>query len=298
MSPTNRQGWLALPSLAWLTVFFAAPTFIILGLSFKPATVTGGFGEGWSLAAWHMLWDPIYLAIAWRTLWLSSATTAICITLALPVAYYLARCAPRRRRLLLIAVILPSWTNFLVRVFAWKTLLHPQGLLKQLLDATSLIAPNQPLLYNPGAVLLVLVYTYLPFAILPLYAAADRFDFGLLDAARDLGANALTAFVRVFLPNVAHGIGVAVLMVFVPALGSYVIPELVGGVHAEMIGNKIAQRAFIDRNLPLAAALGSCLMLVVLLPMWARMAWTRKGTDPKGPSNPASEPNEPAGGAR
>lgn len=281
---TGRKGAVGLggPSVVWLTVLFAAPTLLILVLSFKPATPTGGFGPGWSVEAWASLWDPAYATIAWRTLWLSVTATAICLLAAVPTAGFIASRSPRRRGLYLTAVILPFWTSFLVRVFAWKTLLHPQGFIKQILLTLGLAQENTMLMYNPYTVLLVLVYTYLPFAILPIYAAAEKFDDSLLEAARDLGAGPVTAYLRVYLPGIKTGIYVALIMVFIPCLGSYVIPDLVGGINAEMLGNKIAQRAFTDRNLPRAAALASALMAAVLIPMWFIPAWRKR--DKENPS--------------
>ncbi len=169
----------------------------------------------------------------------------------------MARASERRRRILLMLIIVPFWTSFLIRIFAWKSLLHPEGLVKKALVALGLAGPETSLLYNAGAVLLVMVYTYLPFAILPIYAAAEKFDFRLIEAARDLGARPFQAFRRVFLPGIRRGLLTAVLVVFIPALGSYVIPDLVGGPSSEMIGNKIAQRVFVDRNLPHASALSA-----------------------------------------
>ncbi len=173
-------------------------------------------------------------------------------------------------------VIVPFWTSFLVRVFAWKSLLHPEGLIKKALEALGLAGPETTLLYNPAAVVLVMVYTFLPFAILPIYAAAEKFDFRLIEAARDLGARPFQAFRRVFLPGIRRGILTAILVVFIPALGSYVIPDLVGGPSGEMLGNKIAQRVFADRNLPHAAALSAVLILAVLAPLVAVLALQRK----------------------
>jgi spermidine/putrescine transport system permease protein len=182
----------------------------------------------------------------------------------------MARLAPAWRSRLLLLVIVPFWTNFVIRVFAWQQILHAEGILAKFLRAIHLLGPSDSLLYNASAVVLVSVYTYLPFAILPLFAAAEKFDFGLLDAARDLGAKPLRAFVSVFLPGVRQGIVTAVFVVFIPMLGSYVIPDMVGGKDTEMLGNKIAQRNFNDRNIPQAAALSGALTLAVLAPMFLR----------------------------
>jgi spermidine/putrescine transport system permease protein len=266
---------LSAPTLLWLGVFFALPTLLIFALAFKPATINGGIGAGWTLDTWLRIGNPSYPAILWRTVWLSFATTVICICLGVPVAYWIARLPKRFRHWALILIILPFWTNFLIRVFAWRTLLHPDGFVKQVLMRAGLADINDQLLYNQWAILLVLVYTYLPFAILPLYAAAEKFDFGLLDAARDLGSTRWSAFRKVFLPGIRVGMLTAVLIVFIPALGSYAIPEIVGGPTSEMIGNKIAQRVFTERSLPDASALSAVLAIGVFIPL-ILLAWLRR----------------------
>jgi spermidine/putrescine transport system permease protein len=266
-SSSHRAEWaISLPSMLWLAAFFLVPTLLVFAFAFKPSDPFGGVAPGWTLDTIRSLAvssDPAILA---RTLSLSLATTALCLALAAPTAYAMARAPARWRGALLLAVIVPFWTSFLVRVFAWKALLHPEGPVKQLLLAVGLASPETQLLYNSGAVLLVLVYTELPFAILPLYAAAEKFDFRLLEAARDLGATPLQSFVRVFLPGVRQGLVTATLVTLIPALGAYVVPDMVGGPGSEMLGNKIAQRVFSDRNLPHASALSLLLALVVLLP--------------------------------
>jgi len=267
--PSSRwpEILLSAPSLLWLSVFFVIPTIIVGMIAFKPPSIYGGIGEGWTLDTIRSLAQPSYPQIIWRTLWLSALTTAFSILLAVPVSYWLATIPPRRRNLMLLLVILPFWTNFLIRIFAWKTILHPEGWIKNGLMALGIVGKDVSLLYNEGAILLVLVYTYLPFAILPIYAAADKFDFNLMSAALDLGANKLRAFWSIFLPGIRVGLITAVLVVFIPALGSYAIPEIVGGPNSEMIGNRIAQRTFSDRNLPHASALAAILAAVVLTPV-------------------------------
>lgn len=271
MKPKSAQQrgewWLTLPSAGWLLVFFAIPTVLIVVMSFRSAGPYGGFAEGWTLKAWVDMAHPSYPAIVWRTLWLGVLTTVICVGLGLPVGFLLGRADARTRAILLLLVVVPFWTNFLIRVYAWKVLLHPSGYLRETLVGLGLIGENTLLLYNEWAVLLVMVYAYVPFAILPIYAAAEKFDFALLDAARDLGASAIRAFWLVFVPGVSRGVLAAVVMVFIPALGSYIIPDMVGGPAGEMVGNKIAQRVFIDRNWPHAAALATLLMIVTLLPV-------------------------------
>ncbi len=273
----SKQWLLTLPSLAWLSVFFIIPCALVLVTAFRPADLQGGVGVGWSWANLEALRDPAYVPVLLRTVWISGATTLLCVTLALPMSLHMARVGQRTRRLLLLLVVIPFLSNFLIRVFAWKSLLHPEGFLTRLLIHLHLVPEGATLLNNVGAVLLVMIYTQLPFAILPLHAAAEKFDFGLLDAARDLGAGPWRSFTKIFIPGVRRGLLSATVMVFVCSLGQYVIPQLVGGASDEMLGNKIAQRVFTDRNLPHASALAGALMLCVLAPMLMAALWQRLG---------------------
>jgi spermidine/putrescine transport system permease protein len=275
------EEWLAsLPTLFWLSLFLVIPTLLVFAIAFRPANPYGGIGAGWTLDTIRSLSNPAYLAIAWRTVWISFATTVLCLLLAVPTGYFIARAPEKWRNRLLMLVIVPFWTSFLVRVFAWRSLLHPEGLIKKILEGLGLAGPQATLLYHPAAVVLVMVYTFLPFTILPIYAAAEKFDFRLVEAARDLGARPFQAFRKVFLPGIRRGLLTAVLVVFIPALGSYIIPDLVGGPSSEMLGNKIAQRVFVDRNLPLAAALSGVLILAVLAPLVAVLILQRKKGQP------------------
>jgi spermidine/putrescine transport system permease protein len=274
---TRLSEWLVtLPSFVWLGVLFLVPTVLVFAITFKPATPFGGIGEGWTLDTLRTLGNPNYPAIIWRTIRLSMLATGGCILLATPMAYYMARAGAAWRRWLLLLVVLPFWTSSLVRIFAWKVLLHPEGMLKQALVWLGLAGPDAMLLYNENAVLLVMVYTELPFAILPIYAAAEKFDFRLIEAAKDLGASSFRAFRSVFLPGIRVGLLTAFLMVFIPSLGSYVIPDIVGGPTSEMVGNKIAQRTFVDRNLPHAAGLSAILAVAVLAPLLAIASLRRR----------------------
>jgi len=275
-----REWLVSLPTLLWLFLFMALPTLLVFAIAFRPANPYGGIGPGWTLETVRGLWHSDYLLVAWRTLWISLLTTGLCLLFAVPSGYFIARVPGKWRNRLLMLVIVPFWTSFLVRVFAWKSLLHPDGPVKRVLESVGLAGPQTTLLYHPGAVVLVMVYTFLPFTILPIYAAAEKFDFRLVEAARDLGARPLTAFRKVFLPGIRRGLMTAVLVVFIPALGSYIVPDLVGGPAGEMLGNKIAQRVFVDRNLPHAAALSALLVLAVMAPLIAILALQRKKSKP------------------
>ncbi|MCB1051235.1 MAG: ABC transporter permease [Acidobacteria bacterium] len=271
-NPKRAEWLLTGPSFIWLIVLFVLPTLLVFAIAFKPFNPDGQLGPGWTLDSIRGLANPNYPAIVWRTLSLSAITTLICLIVGTPTAYFMAR-ATRWRQTLLMLVIVPFWTSFLIRIFAWKVLLHPEGAIKNFLVFVGLADASTVLLYRPEAVLLVLVYTSLPFAILPLYAASEKFDFSLLEAARDLGATPWKAFLHIFVPGISRGLWTAMLMVLIPALGAYVIPDVVGGKEAEMIGNKIAQRTFNDRNLPHASGLSAILSLVILLPLVLGQTW-------------------------
>jgi len=275
--PRDERAW-STPSVVWLAVLFALPALVVVAMAFRSADPYGGTGADWTLGTLGRLADPTMPALLWRTFALSAATTAICLVRATPTAYGMARCSSRLRQLMVLAVVVPFWTSFLVRIFAWKVVLHPEGALQRALVALHLVPEGSTLLYQPTAVLLVLVYTELPFAILPIYAAAERFDFRLLEAARDLGAGPVRSFLGVFLPGIRRGLLTATLMTFIPALGSYIVPDLVGGPGGEMLGNRIAQRTFVDRDLPQAAALSMLLALAVLLPSVLALTRSRRRT--------------------
>ena len=273
---------LTAPSVFWLSLFFIIPVGIVVFISFRGSDPYGGIVSEWTAEAYRNLNLTSYGRVLARTVKLSLLTTLICLFTALPVSYAMARLSRKMQQICLLLLIVPFWTNFLIRVYAWKVLLHPDGILKAVLAYFNLISPDATLLYTEGAVLMVLVYTYLPFAILPLYSAAEKFDFVLIDAAKDLGARGWQSVLKVFIPGVSAGIISAVMVVFIPVLGSYIIPEIVGGAESEMLGNKIAQRVFIDRNLPQAGALSSLLMLVLLFPSMVSLFFSKgfkKGVD-------------------
>lgn len=258
---------LTIPSLTWLVIFFLIPTLIVFAFSFKPHDIYGNLTDGWTLSTLKSLANHENVGLIVRTFWFSLTATIFCLLLALPVGYFLALASNKIRQLVLILIVVPFWSSFLIRIFAWKSLFHPEGFFKKTLVFLHLVNPDTSLLYNSGAVIFVMIYSYLPFAILPIYAAAAKFNFQLFEAAMDLGASRLMTFFKIFLPGIKKGILTAAIMVFIPSIGAYVIPDLVGGTQSEMIGNKIAQRTFVERNLPEASALSSLLALVVLLPM-------------------------------
>ena len=258
---------LTAPSFFWLAVFFLIPSLLVFAIAFKTADPAGGIDSEWTLTTVANVLRSDYISVLWRTVWVSCAITAICLALGIPVGYWIAQQKEKYRYWLLLLIIIPLWTNFLIRIFAWRILLHPDGFLRNLLLDLGIISDDVFLLNNIGAVIVVSVYTCLPFAILPIYAAAEKFDFSLVEAASDLGASRFKAFVSIFIPGIKRGIYTAIMVVFIPAMGSYAIPDLVGGVDGEMLGNKIATRASANRNLPEAAALAAMLSIIISLPV-------------------------------
>ena len=274
------------PSFLWLLFFFLLPTLIIFAIAFRSRGEFGGIGDEWTLETLKSIGHPNYPAIICRTIWMSVACTGLTLAIAIPVAYHMARVSAKLRDLMMLLTIIPFWTNFLIRIFAWKSVLHPEGFLKQFLVWCHLVNPDAMLLYRPEAVLLVMVYTELPFAILPLYAAAEKFDFSLFEAAMDLGASRLRAFVSIFIPGIADGLLSACLMVLIPCVGSYVIPDMVGGKDSMMLGNVIVRMALENRNIPAAAALSAVLTVVMFLPL---LFFLKGKKNPDGTAAPAKE---------
>ncbi len=243
----------SLPQILWLLVFFAAPLCIIIVYSFLKKGLYGGVEPQFSLEAYTALANPNILLVTWRTLKISIIATALTLLIALPCGYSIARSKNQATRLFL--VIVPFWTNFLVRIYAWISILGNEGFLNDILRALHLTTESVQFLYNQTAVILVLVYMYLPYAILPLFSTIDKFDFTLLDAARDLGASRFQSYVRVLLPNIKSGLMTAGLFTFVPIFGAYAVPLLIGGKDSYMLGNIIADQLTKTRNWPLASSI-------------------------------------------
>lgn len=250
----------AAPQTAWLLLFFAAPLGIIVVYSFMRKGLYGGVEKAFSLAAYRDLVNGDLVNVALRTLLVALAATVLTLVIALPCGYSIARSRSQPMRLFLI--IVPFWTNFLVRIYAWISILGNEGFLNDFLRAVGLSRNGVQFLYNEWAVILVLVYMYLPYAILPLFTSIDKFDFTLLEAARDLGASRLESYRLVLLPSIRGGLVTAVLFTFIPIFGAYAIPLLVGGKDAYMLGNIIADQVTKTRNWPLASAIS---MTVTLL---------------------------------
>jgi spermidine/putrescine transport system permease protein len=258
----RRLIGLVSPGAAWLALFFMLPLAIIALYSVLQRTSTGDIAWTFSLDNYIKLFgDPLYLRILWRSLWIAVATTVLCLLLGYPLAYFIARQPARWRTLLVFAIMIPFWTNFLVRIYAWRFLLNNTGLINTLLESLGL--PPLPLINTTTAVLIGLVYGELPFMVLPLYAALERVDWSLLEAAQDLYARRAAAFWRVLLPLTMPGIAAGSVLVFVPTAGSFVVPQLLGGSKVAMLGNVLERQFLAAQNQPFGAAIAMVFMLLL-----------------------------------
>ena len=285
---SKRTEWVVtLPGFLWLALFFAIPALIVLAFTFHGHDASGGVGE-WSLSTWRELVDPDYPAIVWNTIRISFEVTVWSIVLAVPSAYAIARMNSRWRAVVALhpdgwlQACYCAWLRTREWLFSWL----PAAVQKLLVAIGA--ASSEPfseatstILDSEAAVVLVSVYSFLPFAIMPIYTAAEKFDFSLMEAARDLGAKNFYAFRKIFLPGVRQGVVSAVLMVFIPAIGSYVIPQMLGGTNCVLIGNKIFMRAIQNRNIPHASALAALMAVSVLVPLGMAL-WWKKRQDARG----------------
>lgn len=257
-----------LPAWAFTLLLFLAPLGIIVAYSLQTKGVYGGVGEPWTFENYVRLFDPLYGVILLRSFAMAGAATLGCLVLAFPLALYISR-SGTRKTLLLNLVMLPFWTSFLVRTYAWMFLLRDTGLINSMLLGMGVISEPLPLLYNDGAVVVGLIYGYLPFAVLPLYSNLERLDKSLLEAAADLGAKPWEAMLHVVLPLTAPGMRAAGVLVFIPSLGAYLTPDLLGGGKSMMIGNLVQNQFTSARDWPFGSALSLALMAVVMLLLWA-----------------------------
>ena len=273
------------PVYAWLmgilfTLFFVVPIIIIVCYSFMKKDMHGGVQKVFTLQAYKSIFAKdsdtgkfIYLPILGRTLWMTIVSTIVSILIALPCGYAIAR--SKHQTVLLILVIIPFMTNSLIRIFAWQSILGQDGLLNQIFKLFETFwhfifrnsdwnfVPHK-FMYTKGAVILVSIYMYLPYAILPIFTSIDRFDFSLLEAARDLGATKFQSMIKILLPGIKSGIVSSVIFTFIPIFGNYTVPQLVGSTKSYMLGNIIMDQIQKARNIPLASAFSVLLTIVTM----------------------------------
>jgi spermidine/putrescine transport system permease protein len=294
---TLRLLALISPTLFWLLVFFLAPLLLVLAISLGQRGTYGGVRWDLTLQNYGRFFDPLYLRIFGRTVVIALATTVICLLAGYPLAYFIATRPPSWRNGLLLLLMIPFWTNFLIRTYAWLLILRDQGVINTfwtgaiheflayvamriplsiwspLLEATSV---PLPLFGTDGAIIVGLVYAWLPDMVLPCYASIERLDYSLVEAAQDLYANRFRSFLRVILPLTMPGIVAGSVLVFIPSLGAYVTPDLLGGAKSIMIGNVIYSQFMSARDYPFGSAISFVLMAVMLL---GTLVYFRLGTE-------------------
>jgi spermidine/putrescine transport system permease protein len=248
------------PSTVLIAVFLIAPMLIVLGYSFAGRDAYGGIVPGFNLDSYRELFQPLYFPIFWNSVKLAFWNTVLCVLTAYPIAYFIAFRAGRFAPVLLILMLIPFWIDFLIRISAWVVLMGRNGMINSVLTATILDEPAR-MLGTYGAVLVGLVYAFLPSAVFPIYAALQPIDRALLEAGRDLGAGPVQNFRRVTLPLSMPGVMAACLFVFVPSMGVFAIPVLLGGGKSIIIGNLIVQLFLDFRNMPLGSAVSVMLLI-------------------------------------
>jgi putrescine transport system permease protein len=281
--------WLIGVPFVWLALFFLLPLLIVVKISLADSVVgippytpffthdVTGLKLQATLANFALLAsDQLYLRAYLGSLANAALATVLCLLLGYPIAYAIALARGTRRQLLLFLVMLPFWTSFLIRVYAWIAILEPSGLLNEFLIGVGLIAAPLPLLNNQFSVELGLVYSYLPFMILPLYGSLSTLDESLLEAAADLGARPFRVFLGVILPLTLPGIAAGSLLVLVPAIGEFVIPDLLGGPDTLMIGKVLWDEFFNNRDWPVASAVAVVLVAVLVVPILAAQKYLER----------------------
>ncbi len=265
---SRLRAWFLAPAWTVLAFGFWVPLAIIALYAILSRGTYGGVEPPLTLDSFARFADPLYFGILWRSFWVAGVATALCLALGFPLALFIVESGPRKG-LFLNLVILPFWTSFLIRTYAWVFLLRDTGLFNTALQALGVIREPLPLLYNDGAVILGLVYGYLPFMVLPLYATLERMDRSLLEAAADLGARRWEAFWRVTVPLAKPGIRAGVVLVFIPCLGTYITSDLLGGSKTVLIGNLVQNQFTTGRDWPFGAAASLVLMAVVAALLFA-----------------------------
>lgn len=270
----SRRGFrISLPAYIYLVVFFIIPLLLVLVYSFASRSSTGlTVLESWNLDSYRRLFTPLVGEILLRSLWLALTTTVICLVVCYPFAYFIATRGPSVRNVLLVLVMIPFWSNFLVRTYAWRLILGSDGFVSQV----SQFFGGEPirLLFTNSAVLIGMVYGFMPFMVLPLYAALERMDWSLVDAARDLYASGWTAFRKVTFPLSMPGVIAGSILVFIPSIGAYVTPAILGGATTTLIGDYIVSQFLTARNWPFGSALSISIMALMLV---ATLIYFRSG---------------------
>jgi spermidine/putrescine transport system permease protein len=269
---TRYGTWLLmLPGLLWLGLLMVVPCLLIFVLIFFERGIYGGIDwQAPTLENVNRVFDPLYLSIFWDSAEIAGLSTLVALLMGYPAAYAIAKAPASRQTALLFLAILPFWTNYLIRTYAWIVLLNPAGLINTLLIWAGLRSEPLTLLYTKPAVVLGLVYSYTPFVILAIYSALQRLDPSYAEASRDLGAGAFQTFLRIILPLTAPGVAAGAVFVFVLSVGNFVTPDLLGGGKFQMVGNLIYDQFLSARDWPFGAALSALLIALMMLLLFAQ----------------------------
>lgn len=261
----DRTKYFAYPYVVWIILFIALPSFLVLLYSITTKESNGLTTIHFTLENFKKFFNPMYLNILWDSIYLAAISTAICLLLGYPAAYIISNTHISRRNTLLFLCILPMWMNMLLRTYAWMTILGNNGILNNFFSLLGL--PKINMLYTRGATVMGMVYNFLPFMILPIYTALSKMDKGLLEAADDLGANKKTVFRKVILPLSMPGVISGIIMVFMPAVSTFIIPQLLGGNKSMMIGNLVERLFILNGDWNFGSAISIVMMLIILLSM-------------------------------
>lgn len=263
----NKKSLLATPYVLWILLFTIVPIFIILIYSFTERDPFGGMTFKFTTENYRMFFEPIYLNVLWRSIKLSVYSTIACLLIGYPMAYIISKAKLKRRNLMVMLFILPLWTNFLLRTYAWMVILRDQGPINELLLRFGLIDEPIRMLYTNGAVIMGMVYNFLPFMVLPIYSVLAKMDNSLIEAAKDLGADTKGVFTKVIFPLSFPGVASGILMVFMPAISTFVISDLLGGGQTILLGNLIQNQFMMARNWQFGSAISMIMMVMIIISM-------------------------------
>lgn len=263
----NKKSLLSTPYILWTVLFTIVPLIIILIFSLSASSKIGSLSTDFTLDRYVQFFEPIYADVFFRSIKLSLYSTVFCLILGYPVAYIIANKKMRIRNFLILFIILPQWTNFLLRTYAWMSILKDNGPINSFLINIGLIKEPLTLLYTDGAVLMGMVYNFLPYMILPIYTVILKIDKACVEAARDLGASSAITFRKIILPLSMPGIVSGIIMVFMPAISTFVISDLLGGGHSMLMGNLIQNQFLAARNWQFGSAISMILIGIILITM-------------------------------
>ncbi|WP_314881930.1 ABC transporter permease [Filifactor alocis] len=263
----NRKSILAWPYVLWIILFTILPLLIIVLFSFTEKTEMGSISMVFTLDNYRKFFQPLYLNVLKRSVILAVVSTVMCLIVGYPMAYIISRAPRKKRNLMATLFVLPLWTNFLLRTYAWMGLLREQGLVNEFLKAIGLIERPLQLLYNNGAVVMGMVYNFLPFMVLPIYSVLVKLDDSFLEAAHDLGANDVKVFQKVIFPLSLPGVATGIYMVFMPAVSTFVLSDLLGGSHTILLGNLIENQFRNARNWQFGSAISVIMLLFIIVTM-------------------------------